>query len=333
MPDGTRLLFQSMRTGHTELYSMRTDGSNLTQITSNTYSSTVPEPAPDGATIVFQDGRISGNTELYKMNMDGTSLVRLTNNPNNDVSASYAPSGNRIAFNRFSGGVNYIYTMNPDGTEEMPSTTAGADGRAPDWQPIPNTAPVTVKDSLSTPINAAASIDVLANDTDEEALNPANLSITSAPTHGTATITDGKVTYTPANGYIGADQVTYTICDSFLLDQKCATGVLGITVSAGPAPAMPTITSVGTVQVNGQTKIYYTGHRPTFAGTAAPGSTITVDIHSDSITLTTTADNQGHWSVTPDRDLPNGDHTVTITATKDGATSTSLASCWGLMWD
>ena len=60
--------------------------------------------------------------------------------------------------------------------------------------------------------------------------------------------------------------------------------------------------------------------RPVFAGTATPGSTVTVKV-AEGITLTTKADENGNWSVTPDVDLPNGDYTVKVTAEKDGNVS------------
>ena len=62
--------------------------------------------------------------------------------------------------------------------------------------------------------------------------------------------------------------------------------------------------------------------RPTFSGTAAPGSTVTVTVRSDPIVCTTTADAQGNWSCTLPSDIPPGDHTVTIAlVTPDGATT------------
>lgn len=198
------------------------------------------------------------------------------------------------------------------------------------WQPVPNSPPATSNDTVSLAANTTASADVLANDTDEEALPPSNLIIKTVPTHWTSSIKDGKIFYTPAKDFVGSDQLAYQICDSFLLDQKCATGVLGIVITAGPAPAIPTITSVGTVQMHGVGTVYYTGHRPTFTGTAEPGAAIKVGIHSAPIILTTTVVGAGNWSVTPTQDIPNGEHQVIITATKDGATSAPLNLVLGI---
>lgn len=253
------------------------------------------------------------------------------------AAAAFPGYNGRIAFQSSRDGNQEVYVMDADGTNQTRLTNdLGADTR-PEWQPIPNRVPVTANDTLTVSANAAASTDVLANDTDEEALSGSNLTITAAPTHGTATINDGTVSYTPAKDFVGSDQLTYQICDSFLLDQQCATGVLGITVTAAPVPptpaatvSRPTITAIGTVQLHGATHVYYTGHRPTFSGTAEPGATVTVTIHSDPIVLTTTADSAGTWSVAPDQDIPNGEHQVIVTASINGSTSEALNLVLGI---
>jgi len=56
--------------------------------------------------------------------------------------------------------------------------------------------------------------------------------------------------------------------------------------------------------------------KPLFKGTASPGATIKVIIHSDEqITTQVTADNNGTWTFRPDQNLSPGQHTVTITTT------------------
>lgn len=60
--------------------------------------------------------------------------------------------------------------------------------------------------------------------------------------------------------------------------------------------------------------------KPTFKGTATPGSTVKVKV-SNTLTLEATADANGNWSVTPDEALPDGNYNIEITATIDGKTS------------
>ena len=335
-PDGSKITFTSTRNSNIDIYVMQSDGTNVIRLTTATGTDENPNWSPDGQRISFDSVR-DGNAEIYVMNADGSNQVRLTNDPGSDLYPAFSPDGYKIAFSSNREGTFAVYLMNLDGSNQHRISPSGFDGRVAAWQPIPNKAPATENDLLTMPFNTAGTAAVLSNDTDEEALSGSNLSISVQPSHGSATVdsASGKITYTPTAGYSGFDALTYRICDSFLLDQKCATAVLGITVQAAtptlapiptPMPPSVSLSSIGTLKtVAGEHSYYYTGHRPTFVGTATPGATITIEIHSDPIILTTVANGAGEWIATPTQDLPNGDHTITITATKDGG-STALAS-------
>lgn len=59
----------------------------------------------------------------------------------------------------------------------------------------------------------------------------------------------------------------------------------------------------------------FTDQQPQFTGTAAPGSSVTVVIHSDEkIQTTIKADATGTWTFRPSTPLSPGQHTITITA-------------------
>ncbi|HEY3812702.1 MAG TPA: IPT/TIG domain-containing protein [Caulobacteraceae bacterium] len=71
---------------------------------------------------------------------------------------------------------------------------------------IPAPAPVTTADTATTPANQPVTIAVTANDS-----GPINsIAIAAKPAHGTATITNLSVVYTPAANYFGPDSFTYT---------------------------------------------------------------------------------------------------------------------------
>jgi LPXTG-motif cell wall-anchored protein len=240
---------------------------------------------------------------------------------------SWSPDGSKIAF-VLSNQVDtvVIYTMNADGTGLTNTNTSLLLGGF-SWQPIPNAAPVLTVQNLSVDRGNSAVSDVLTGATDEEDLSPSNLTISSSPVHGTAVIESGKVKYTPNADYVGADQLTYRVCDSFVLDQKCSTKVLAITVSSTGAEPTPTPTPTPILNLNkigsttttgGVTEYATSDHRPTFKGVASPNADITVEIHSDPIVLHATADSNGNWSVTPDQDIPAGTHHILITATSNG---------------
>ncbi|WP_157535751.1 Ig-like domain-containing protein [Microbacterium sp. Root166] len=83
------------------------------------------------------------------------------------------------------------------------------------------------------------------------------------------------------------------------------------------APAAPVITS----PTNGSTT---TDTTPPITGTAEPGSTVTVIVDGTPIGTAPT-DGNGNWTLTPTTPLPNGQHTITATAT-DPAGNTGPAS-------
>ena len=108
---------------------------------------------------------------------------------------------------------------------------------------------------------------------------------------------------------------TYNVEVTATKDGKTSTAVSKTVVVDTTAPA------VALDQPSGE-KVF-TG-KPTFAGTATPGAMVTVKVN-DNITLTTTADANGNWSVKPDTDLPNGTYNVEVTATKDTKTSAPVS--------
>jgi hypothetical protein len=79
-----------------------------------------------------------------------------------------------------------------------------------------NQPPVATDDEATTPAGAAVTIDVLANDADpnaDQTLSVTSIGTVTAPT-GTAEInTDGTITYTPNDGFTGADSFSYTLSD------------------------------------------------------------------------------------------------------------------------
>ncbi|MDR2973740.1 MAG: choice-of-anchor L domain-containing protein [Propionibacteriaceae bacterium] len=89
--------------------------------------------------------------------------------------------------------------------------------------------PTANSDTATTAQGEPVTIDVGANDTGSEL----TITAVAAPGHAKATINaDGTVTYTPAAGYSGVDEFTYTAMDS--ADQT-ATATVTVTVVAPPA--------------------------------------------------------------------------------------------------
>ncbi len=138
-PDGTKIVFTSMRTGDLELFIMDTDGSNVTQITSELGYDGGAFFSPDGTKLVFRSSRPETeeevekytslleqglveptNMELYTVNIDGTELRKITNLGKANWSPYYHPSGEKIVFssnhNSERGFPFNIYIIDEDGS-------------------------------------------------------------------------------------------------------------------------------------------------------------------------------------------------------------------------
>ncbi|MCC8998577.1 MAG: Ig-like domain-containing protein, partial [Candidatus Contendobacter sp.] len=131
----------------------------------------------------------------------GLTLVSVTapshgNAAMNGNAITYTPSAN------FSGTDSFSYTIT-DSFNQTASATVTVTVNPPGLNAADDTATTTA----GTPVT----INVLANDTGT------GLSITqvSTPSHGSASISGGAITYTPSAGFIGSDSFTYTMTDRF----------------------------------------------------------------------------------------------------------------------
>ena len=101
-------------------------------------------------------------------------------------------------------------------------------------------APVAGPDSATTLEDTAATIDVLANDSDADGdLDPASLSVVGT-SDGAAIVDGGTVRYTPSADFFGETSIQYRICD---LGGRCTNGTATVTVTA--VNDAPTITTAG----------------------------------------------------------------------------------------
>lgn len=114
--------------------------------------------------------------------------------------------------------------------------TAAATGIIKNDDPAPpNRPPVAVNDAARTAPGQAVAVAVLANDSDPDG-DALSVTAVSKPAHGTATIANGAVTYTPAAGYTGPDSFTYTVADG---RGGTATGTVTLTVATPAASTWP----------------------------------------------------------------------------------------------
>jgi VCBS repeat-containing protein len=212
--------------------------------------------------------------------------------------------------------VTYTPAANYSGTDSFTYTLSdGMGGSATGTVNVTvnsvNDAPVASNDSKTTAEDAAATIDVLANDTDVDN-TAAQLSVKagsiSTPAHGTAAlitsgIDAGKILYTPAPNYNGSDSFTYRATDGSA-DSNVATVDITVT-SQNDAPV-----------ATGDS--YNTDEDLALVVTAASGALANdTDVDGNSLTAVKVTD-PSHGSVTLNS---NGSFTYTPTANYNGPDS------------
>ncbi len=187
----------------------------------------------------------------------------------------YIPESNFFGDDRFS------YTIAIGGIPSNPATVTIT------VTPV-NDPPQANDDVITTPEDTAVTIPVLDNDTDiDDGISPASVTILSGPANGSAVINDGKITYTPNNGFSGSDTLTYRLMDTGGLWSQPATVTVTITpVNDGPPVA------VSDAAVTGK-------NRPVtidiLANDSDPDGNGTIDRNAISVTP------PGHGSVTVNR--------------------------------
>jgi len=120
-----------------EIYLMRPDGTEITQLTDTPYNEGWPVWTPDGSQIVYSSNE-TGDDEIYIMNADGSDPQRLTERAgSNELFPSVSPDGTRIVFSSQVPSVNEgnIWIMDIDGGNPRQLTSSAALNNIPSWCP------------------------------------------------------------------------------------------------------------------------------------------------------------------------------------------------------
>jgi Tol biopolymer transport system component/DNA-binding winged helix-turn-helix (wHTH) protein len=123
-PDGTKIAFESTRSGDSEVWVCQSDGSVLVQLTHLNSISGTPRWSPDGQQIAF-DSLAPGNAEIFVMNSQGGSPRRLTTEPSHDAVPSWSRDGRWIYFASDRTGRWEVWKMPPTGGPALQVTRHG----------------------------------------------------------------------------------------------------------------------------------------------------------------------------------------------------------------
>ncbi len=120
------------------IYSINSDGSNLRQITTNSYYDFEPAWSHDCSRIAFARYLPESNIpQIFVMNSDGSDIHNIQNSEQSGVSPCWSPDDSRIAFVSYLPGDNEseIYVMNTDGSDQRNITNNQTADYSPSWGP------------------------------------------------------------------------------------------------------------------------------------------------------------------------------------------------------
>jgi TolB protein len=137
-PDGSMIAFSR----NSQIWTMRADGSDLTQVTSppvRGMSDLDPTWSPDGTRIAFRrDFYHAGhfNSDILAVDPDGSHQENVTGTEEtNEIDPAWSPDGTKIAFSSSPQAWFDIYVINPDGTGRTRITECEMRCLDPDWSP------------------------------------------------------------------------------------------------------------------------------------------------------------------------------------------------------
>jgi Tol biopolymer transport system component/DNA-binding winged helix-turn-helix (wHTH) protein len=96
-PDGSKIAFESTRSGTYEIWMCRSDGSEVIQLTHFNSATGTPRWSPDGQQIVF-DSTAPGNKDVFVVDTHGGVPHQLTNEPSSEGVPSWSRDGRWIYF-------------------------------------------------------------------------------------------------------------------------------------------------------------------------------------------------------------------------------------------
>lgn len=134
-PDGTQIIFESVRDGNWEIYLMDSNGKNQQRLTVNNIDDRRPSWHPNGKQILYESNS-SGKNELYTLKLKNKKIKRISKQAYQGeiVFASFSPNGKVIALSlKESEDKSNIYLMNKKGKLTAQLTNGDKRTYYPKW--------------------------------------------------------------------------------------------------------------------------------------------------------------------------------------------------------
>ncbi len=137
--DGSKIVFASNRSGNLDIFTMKPDGTDVTNITKTSWPETDPTYSPDGTKIAYASEQ-HGDFDIMVMKADGSNAsdpLHLTTSVDYEVGPSWSPDGTKIAYQKSSTGsqsdIFVVSATTPDSIAKI--TNSSGFETTPDWGP------------------------------------------------------------------------------------------------------------------------------------------------------------------------------------------------------
>jgi len=122
--DGSTIAFQSNRTGSLHIWDMKSDGTQLRQLSSGPTRDQRASISADGRRVVFQSN-VTGVGQIFAVNSDSTGLLRLTNNACGNRYPVISGDGRFVVFQSDCSGTWQIIVTGSDGVQPCTNPVLG----------------------------------------------------------------------------------------------------------------------------------------------------------------------------------------------------------------
>ena len=127
-----KIAFASKRDGHSAIYTINDDGTDLKKLTTSINNAIMPQWSSDGTKILYlsQNG---AKHEIWIMNNDGSGQKRLADNCETTFPPAWSPDNHKILFMINRNYNHVICTVDADGSNLTDLTKNNTDSLSPSW--------------------------------------------------------------------------------------------------------------------------------------------------------------------------------------------------------